>query len=392
MSLQLINHSPDLKKLKEEGYEVTIEYGHLVIRNIPYVNTQKQVCFGALVSTLNVSGDQTNQPETHVAMFCGDYPCDPKGAPLDRIRHTSAKQTIGGDIIVDHSFSSKPRAGYRDYYEKMSTYASIISNPATALSPNVTPKTHRVIEACSRTPFQYFDNASGRAGISNLSQKLELQSVAIVGLGGTGSYVLDLISKTPVQNIYLYDGDIFEQHNAFRAPGAAPKEQLLERPYKTDYFAQIYGNMHKNIKTKNAFITDQNVDELIQHDFVFICMDSRTEKPKIIKVLENNNIPFIDVGMGLELVENALVGTLRTTMSTPHKREHVHARNRIPLNKADHKDVYSQNIQVADLNALNACLAVIRWKKLYGFYQDTEGEHFSLYHVDGNHILNEDSK
>jgi hypothetical protein len=43
-----------------------------------------------------------------------------------------------------------------------------------------------------------------------------------------------------------------------------------------------------------------------------------------------------------------------------------------------------------DLNALNACLAVIRWKRLYGFYRDLEGEHHSLYTIDGNHLLNED--
>ncbi len=54
-------------------------------------------------------------------------------------------------------------------------------------------------------------------------------------------------------------------------------------------------------------------------------------------------------------------------------------------------DLYAQNIQVADLNALNACLAVIRWKKLCGFYRDTEGEHFSLFTLDSNHLLNEDA-
>ena len=51
---------------------------------------------------------------------------------------------------------------------------------------------------------------------------------------------------------------------------------------------------------------------------------------------------------------------------------------------------YDQNIQVADINALNAALAVIRWKRLMGFYVDQQGEHQSRYTIDGNVIGNED--
>ena len=32
-------------------------------------------------------------------------------------------------------------------------------------------------------------------------------------------------------------------------------------------------------------------------------------------------------------------------------------------------DDYNRNIQIADLNALNAAFAVIKWKKLFGFYR-----------------------
>ncbi len=40
---------------------------------------------------------------------------------------------------------------------------------------------------------------------------------------------------------------------------------------------------------------------------------------------------------------------------------------------------YASNIQIAELNALNACLAVIKWKQLSGFYQDLEHEHHLTY-------------
>ena len=48
------------------------------------------------------------------------------------------------------------------------------------------------------------------------------------------------------------------------------------------------------------------------------------------------------------------------------------------------------NIQIADLNMLNAALAVIRWKKLFGVYQDFEKELHSTYTMNVNMLLSED--
>lgn len=391
MSQQLISLSPDLTRLRKDGYEVSIEHGHLVVHGIPYLDAQRQVKRGTLVSTLALSGNQTNRPDTHVVLFAGDYPCDQHGKPIEKIRLGSTRQAIGAGLSVDHSFSSKPTAGYPDYYAKMTTYAAILSSPAAALDPSATPRTYRVIEAPDDSPFVYFDNASGRAGISHITRKLMLNSVAIIGLGGTGSYVLDLVAKTPVARIDLFDADVFEQHNAFRAPGAPSLDELRQRPRKVDYLAGIYSKMHKGVVPHSEPITAANVDVLQDQAMVFLCIDKSEIKLPIIRALEAFQVPFIDVGMGIDMVDNALIGTLRTTTSTPHFRTHVHDRARIPMTDAGMDDLYAQNIQVADLNALNACLAVIRWKKLCGFYRDTEGEHFSLFTLDANHLLNEDA-
>lgn len=236
----------------------------------------------------------------------------------------------------------------------------------------------------------YFDNASGRAGISAVTAKLQKKSVAIVGLGGTGSYVLDFVSKTPVDQILLIDGDPFEQHNSFRAPGAASVDQLRQQPFKVDYFAKIYSRMHTGIVPHRCFLTTENLDLLRGQDMVFLCIDAKAIKRPIIEALEAQGTPFIDVGMGVELVDGGLTAMLRTTTSTPENRLHVHSKNRIPFASEDRNALYAQNIQISELNAMNACLAVIRWKKLCGFYRDTENEHFSVFALDGNHIINED--
>lgn len=51
--------------------------------------------------------------------------------------------------------------------------------------------------------------------------------------------------------------------------------------------------------------------------------------------------------------------------------------------------MYSTNIQVVELNALNACLALIKWKKMRGFYADSGYEHNTAYVLDDNTIVNE---
>ena len=392
MSPKLTNLRADVALLIEEGYEVSIEHDHLVMRNVPYVTTNKEIRHGTLISTLAGSYSETARPDTHVIMFAGEYPCDQNGAALEKIRNSSGHIVIAGDLTADHRFSSKPKQGYADYHEKMATYAALISSPAATLDETVTPRNHRVVQSPEESPFVYFDNASGRAGISAVTQKLKVKSVAIVGLGGTGSYVLDFMAKTPVAQIHLIDGDPFEQHNAFRAPGAASIDDLRERPFKVDYLAAIYERMHKGIVPHRDFIDSSNLDLLTGHDMVFLCIDANAIKRPIIEALEQAGCPFIDVGMGVELVDDGLTAMLRTTTSTPGHRDHVHARARIPMEPARGKDLYTRNIQISELNAMNACLAVIRWKKLCGFYKDTEHEYFSIFALDGNHMINEDAE
>lgn len=59
-----------------------------------------------------------------------------------------------------------------------------------------------------RRVFCYPDTATTRAGIGAATAKLMTERVAIIGLGGTGSYILDLLAKVPIGEIHLFDPDI----------------------------------------------------------------------------------------------------------------------------------------------------------------------------------------
>ena len=124
-------------------------------------------------------------------------------------------------------------------------------------------------------------------------------------------------------------------------------------------------------------------------DFVFVCLDKGEPKKLIVAKLEEFNIPFTDVGMGVQLDEdNTLGGIVRVTSSTTAKRDHF--RGRVSFDDTPSDDDYNRNIQIADLNAFNAALAVIKWKKHFGFYRDLKAEHHSQFSIDTNLLLNED--
>ena len=392
MSQRLINRSPDLKLLQGEGYNLEIRSSLLLVKHVPYLDANRGLRFGTLVSALDLANDATVPPASHLAMFIGEHPCKEDGSILSQIQHSSNRHQQLHDLVIDHTFSAKPKdGGYRDYHHKMTTYAHIISAPAHAIEPNATAQTFPVIrDDETEDVFHYLDTASDRAGISLINDKLRLDAVAIIGLGGTGGYVLDLVAKTPVKAVHLFDGDRMIQHNAFRSPGAASGDDLDGGPLKVNYFTQIYSRMRRNIVSHPYYIDESNVDELSSMSFVFICIDKGAAKKLVIQQLESSGVAFIDVGMGVLEVDGALSGLVRVTTSSPDKRDHVLGKHRVTLADADGIEDYDQNIQIADLNALNAALAVIRWKKLYGFYVNLEHEHHSIYAINGNTLINED--
>lgn len=389
MSQKLISRSLDLKRLRDEGYDVAIVGNLLVVRNIPYLNSRQEIMNGTLVDTaLSLAGDVTAKPGIHTIYFTGEQPCHADGTPLNIAVDSQCRQ-LAVNLTTNYQFSRKPAVGYyENYYEKITSYVTMLLGPAQALNPQATAQGFPPYETVKdESVFCYLDTSSSRAEINIVAEKLALNSVAIVGLGGTGSYVLDLVAKTPIKAIHLFDGDDFLSHNAFRCPGAASLEELRQKPKKVAYLRNKYSQLHRNIIAHEFPIDASTVHHLQAMSFVFLCMEG-PQKRLIVNRLEEWNLPFVDVGMGVELIDGALTGLLRVTTSTPAKRDHISNEDAIPFVEGHKRNEYDQNIQIADLNALNATLAVIKWKKLVGFYVDMKREHHTIYTVGTNSLFN----
>lgn len=391
-SKRTVLSSPDLAALRAEGFNLEILGANLVVWDIPYATKDRTVALGALVMPLDLNGDVTAQPTDHQAKFVGAHPCSHEGIEIEPLRHSTGEYKITETLSAQHNFSNKPSRGhFLNFHEKVTHYADIISGPAQLIDKDATPRTRRVVEPQDEnSPFVYLDTNSGRADINAITAKLAVDQIAIVGLGGTGSYVLDFMAKTPARFIHLYDGDVFSSHNAFRAPGAAPIAALRKQMFKVEYFASEYSNMHTGIVAHPYDMDETHVEELRAMACVFLCMDAGPKKKAVVERLEEFGITFIDVGMGLYAMNDMLGGTLQAVTSTPQNREK--ARSQMSFNGGNVDNEYDKNIQVADLNCMNALLAVFRWKKLCGFYRDSKKERSSSFTIGMNLLLNEDEE
>src|SRR5258708_30189635 len=98
MSQQPISRSPDLKRLRDEGYDLDIRSGLLLVKDVPYVNSKREVKRGTLVSKLILAGDVTGRPDDHVAHFEGDYPCREDGKEIEQIRNQTSRRALAEGV------------------------------------------------------------------------------------------------------------------------------------------------------------------------------------------------------------------------------------------------------------------------------------------------------
>lgn len=390
MSQRLIARNPLLKRLRDEGYNIQVPDGYLVVRDVPYVDRARAVARGVLMMPLDLTNDIVQPPKDHQAQFAGDVPCNADGTEIFGLA-PSASTARAGNVVAKVNFSAKPigTGKYKDIYHKVTSYLQRITGPVAAIDPTATARTFPLVaDDDPESVFHYVDTASSRAEIVGATKKLMLGSVAILGLGGTGSYILDLIAKTPVKKIHIFDGDGFDQHNAFRAPGAASGEDLAAKLKKVDYFHAIYSRMHKGIVPHPEFMSEANLDALDGTDFVFIAMEGGDVKKRVVERLLARDIPFVDVGMGVYLAGDSIGGTLRVTMGTAAKNDHL--KDRMPFTDGGIKNEYDKNIQIAALNMMNAALAVMQWQRHFGFIADQCRAHFTTFSIGRNETNNED--
>jgi hypothetical protein len=375
---QLANHNDDLRRLLEKGYAVAIDNGYLLIRDIPYLDDRKQLQWAAFVAKLEFVDKITIKQDDHQVWFSGSVPHGLDGKPIANLAGGPTTLALGEaskDVVVQRRFSNKPTATgkFADFFDKIESYSTIIAGPAMELH-NASPYTFRAVEKMSDSVFKFHDTLTSRAEITDLSAKFANDVVAVIGIGGSGSYILDFLVKTPVREIRAFDFDSFHVHNAFRSPGRLEESELGKT--KAEVYRGRYDGFRHGLKIERRFIDSSCGADLDGVTFAFVCVDKGSARSGIFDVLISKRIPFIDVGIGLDRKSGSINGMIRATYYSPEAAQQVRDKQLAEMSdSAD--DIYRTNIQISEINALNACLAVIRFKQLRGFYF----EEIAYYHL-----------
>lgn len=383
MFQKLVSHNEDLRRLVERGYAVGLDSNYLVVRDIPYLDQHGQLQWGALVAKLKFIDQVRVEQTDHQVYFAGAAPHDLDGAPVRNLGGGPVQLPLSEasrDVVVQRSFSNKPKkAGkYQDFFHKIETYVALISGPAMERY-GAEPYTFRIAPEAEPDPiFRFQDTLTSRAEIWDLRAKFDGEVVAVIGLGGTGAYVLDFLVKTPIPEIRAFDHDEFHVHNAFRSPGRTVETELGVA--KAELYAARYSPFRRGLRIERKRIDATSTAELDGVTFAFVCVDKGSARAGIFDALIARGIPYIDVGMGLNRKRGPLSGMLRTTFYSRQHQARMRAMGLAELEDAP-DGLYRTNIQISELNALNACLAVIRYKQLRGFYLEQEPFHHLLFEV-----------
>jgi hypothetical protein len=372
----LAQYNEDIDKLIKRGYALSIDSNYLVVRDIPYLDDEGNLKIGAIVSKLVFIDKEHVTAQDHQIFFCGSHPYELTGKKIMNLGGGPVSISLSSkDLMVERSFSNKPPSGkYDDWFQKIETYVNIISGPAMNKF-EVHPYTFRVLDEVSDSVFNFRDTLTSRAEIGDLSARFEKEVVAVIGLGGTGAYLLDFLVKTPVAEIRGFDNDDYHIHTAYRSPGRLEEKELGMK--KSEVYEGRYSNFRKNLHLFPKYIQSDSNEDFDRVTFAFVCIDKGSARKEIFQLLAKLKIPFIDVGMGLDREKKSIGGMLRMTYYPVDSVQSIIDKNLVPFEDIPEDDLYKTNIQISELNAMNASLAMIKYKQIKGFYCDEN----SFYHV-----------
>jgi hypothetical protein len=344
---KLVSRNKDLNNLVEKGYAVAFDGGYLIVRDIPYLNDQGQLQSGAIVTKLEfVDQDRVIQSD-HQIFFAGSVPHNLDRTPIKNLGGGPVQLALSDtckDVVVQRSFSNKPttEGKFHDFYEKIESYVAIISGPAMHAYKDVSPYTFRAQKDLVRdSVFKFSDTLTSRAEITDLAAKFKNDVIAVVGLGGTGAYVLDFLVKMPVRDIRAFDLDKYHVHNAFRSPGSLEPSELGKT--KAEVYQSRYDNFRTGLFISPKFVDTTSGDALDGVTFAFVCVDKGLSRAGIFDMLLSKRIPFIDVGMDLKRRDGTLNGMLRTTLYSADHGQKVREMGLAELNDTP-DDLYKVNI------------------------------------------------
>lgn len=149
-------------------------------------------------------------------------------------------------------------------------------------------------------------------------RKIEKLKVGIVGLGGTGSLIVQQLAHLGVRDFLLIDPDIIESTNLNRVVGATPND--IGEP-KVQIAERLIMAINPKARVKNIqgnVVHTQVANGLTEVDFIFGCTDSHGSRAVLQQVSYQYFIPAIDLGTTIIASNGSIEGIFgRTQLLSP---------------------------------------------------------------------------
>lgn len=164
--------------------------------------------------------------------------------------------------------------------------------------------------------FQRLELLIGNENINKLKSK----TIAIIGIGGVGGYVLETLVRNCIENIIIVDNDAIDITNKNRQIIAL--DSTINKS-KVDVFKDRIKDINKNcnVISLNMFLNEETKKELFKYNIDYLVDSCDTVQTKIMLIREclNRNIKFISsMGTAKKLDPTKLVITeLKKTTYDP---------------------------------------------------------------------------
>ena len=357
------------------GWHIEVSGDHIAVSGVPYRNQDGasgvcQVTVWVHEDGRTMAAPPNGSGATHAAMLggvIGGKACHANGDPVGNVIWTDNAHECVISIKLDSG-------NYADAWHALLSYSSIVAAAAQAGGEQEPQPVDRV--------FQFEILGENTPDIKEWKDKASGQKIGIVGLGGVGLWLLDLMSKTDVSEIRIWDGDNIEGRNLVRAPGWAGQDAIGKN--KAAYFGQLYSKFRTGISICPEYLDPDSPSDLFDGlDFVFIAIDRSYTRGTLCERLEEAGVSFVDVGMGIERRHGEVRGSLQVFFSG---RDPGRWRIGIPTIVGAGEHEYHV-LQLADLAALNASLAVGVWRRHIEQYAEDSEEWLVRYLVESNTVL-----
>lgn len=123
--------------------------------------------------------------------------------------------------------------------------------------------------------------------------KLKQSNVCVVGCGGLGGYIIEMLARLGVGNITVIDGDRFETSNLNRQLNANEENIGLSKALEAQKRVNLI-NSEINVKAIAGFVTEKNASMLLeQHDVIVDALDNIEMRFVLETTCTALNIPLV---------------------------------------------------------------------------------------------------